>query len=312
MIERGLSEMEVFAESVLTVLAMAVIMLRAVGSGNKQIRKEILGDDETLFFFTFGTSILSASLGLTKSLKTGPCRILQEGGTAGGFLTGRFLLLFVSCGATLVSKGIVLAIGAGHPDFALWSPLVPLATSFLPGLLLSILALGPSLQTLKMFIAHPSLLLLPAVTYFTFSSHCGQSSRIAWSLPWTLANIALSILGYAAFGLASYSLGVTVWPAQCRDQPPLHNLPPDCPLDIYLSSALPTFLLALAASLLFLYPSACCSCSALQLGALRPEDPLTELVIIIESGQERLVEVGRREEAEGRSNMALEEEVTGA
>ena len=46
-------------------------------------------------------------------------------------------------------------------------------------------------------------------------------------------------------------------------------------------------------TLVFIYPSACCSCPALQLGALRPEDPLTEFVLLNEGGEERLVEAGR-------------------
>jgi hypothetical protein len=113
-IEREISEMEVFVESVATVLVMTVIMMTTLGlgpEGNKQ-REEIIGGyysaDQYLFFFSLATSILSASLGLAKSLKTGPCKILQDGGAAGGFLTGRFLLLLLSCGATLVSKGLAL------------------------------------------------------------------------------------------------------------------------------------------------------------------------------------------------------------
>ena len=104
-----------------------------------------------------------------------------------------------------------------------------------------------------------------------------------------------------AFGPASYFMGLE-W---CTNT---------CPLDYYLACTLPVFLLAVVTTLVFLYPCACCSCPALQLGALRPEDPLTELVIITEGGQERLVEVGRRsgqemgKEVLATSNRAPEEE----
>ena len=61
----------------------------------------VIGDmssDKVLFWVTYSTSFLSASLGMAKALKTGPCAILSEEGLLGGVLTPKFLLLLLRQG----------------------------------------------------------------------------------------------------------------------------------------------------------------------------------------------------------------------
>ena len=60
----------------------------------------MIGSDGDFFALTFATSLLTASLGLSKALKTGPCRIFPEG----GILSGRFLLLVCANLTTLLGK----------------------------------------------------------------------------------------------------------------------------------------------------------------------------------------------------------------
>ena len=67
-------------------------------------------DGGTILFITFATSILSASFGLAKSLKLGVCRTMGDGGTLDGLLSPRFLLAVLSCGAALITKGVMLGI----------------------------------------------------------------------------------------------------------------------------------------------------------------------------------------------------------
>ena len=65
-----------------------------------------------MFVVTFSTSVLTASLGIAKFLKTGPCRLLPDQGPVGGHATLGFFLLMVNIATTIVSKGIILpAIG---------------------------------------------------------------------------------------------------------------------------------------------------------------------------------------------------------
>jgi hypothetical protein len=76
----------------------------------------ILGNVPVLFWVTFSLSVVSASLGIAKFLKLGPCRLVPGDGPLGGYCRPSFLLLFISIAAWLVSKGLFLALGMS------WSP----------------------------------------------------------------------------------------------------------------------------------------------------------------------------------------------
>lgn len=66
------------------------------------------GKSSLLFFFTYVTSLLSASLGLAKCLKYGVARPIRPGGSLDGLLTGRFLLAFISSALCLIFKSVCL------------------------------------------------------------------------------------------------------------------------------------------------------------------------------------------------------------
>merc|ERR1711934_953877 len=137
-------------------------------------RRMVMGDDGdfTLFLVSFSTSVLSAGLGLAKCLKVGPCRVLAEGGCLGGLLAPRFLLIFAACLLSLLGKGLALASPFAvplpqHHNFPVIATTV--ATMFLPGLLVGLASCWHR-GILKTLLAHPSILLLPAFTNFTFTS----------------------------------------------------------------------------------------------------------------------------------------------
>ena len=70
-----------------------------------------LGDDSKtayLFLATFITSVLSASLGIAKFLKLGPCRLIPNEGILGGYGSLSFLLLLLNVACTMVAKGLIL------------------------------------------------------------------------------------------------------------------------------------------------------------------------------------------------------------
>ena len=64
--------------------------------------------DKDLFFATFATSVLTATLGIAKFLKTGPCRLVPDHGQLGGHGTLAFLMLMLNIASTIVSKGVIL------------------------------------------------------------------------------------------------------------------------------------------------------------------------------------------------------------
>ena len=66
--------------------------------------KLITGENQTLFAITFSSSILSASLGISKFLLFGPCRIVSSG----GYAQIRFFLIYGNVLFTLLAKGFLL------------------------------------------------------------------------------------------------------------------------------------------------------------------------------------------------------------
>ena len=91
---REASEIEVFAESVLTALVMTFLMVKgktAPGKPGALIVGESYSFDYYMFFFSYSISILTAPLGLAKTLKIGPCRTLP-GPLAEGRAVGKLFV----------------------------------------------------------------------------------------------------------------------------------------------------------------------------------------------------------------------------
>ena len=104
--------MEVFMESVPTTFVMTYIIGRLIAKDNPKVRKALRGEvgssSHILFLTTYLTSIFSAGMGMAKVLKVGPCKVLKEGGLLSGFLTMRFILIFLACLFTLFGKSMFL------------------------------------------------------------------------------------------------------------------------------------------------------------------------------------------------------------
>ena len=310
MLEREMAEMEVFAEAVITLFVMQFLMVKghegelSPGSTGALIVGEKYYDEERqtmytsrdyyLFTASYSISVLTASLGLAKSLKTGPCRTLPQGGALGGYATGRFLLLTIGIGCTLVGKGgpMAWAFQVGSPSCQLLS----LVTMFGPGMLLAIFSMCRYRQSLRDILWHPSLLLLPVFTFFTFraSREDGQV-RVAFSKPnqskimvtfskaYTLANMALSIGGYVLYIAISAAMEDDFY------GPGLPQLPDTTTT---FPGLFPAPVCGLLLTLLYLLLDSCpCSpCSpALQQTVMLPEDPLVEYVRITVGERRELV-----------------------
>ena len=325
--ERELSEMEVFLEAVpvtyiltyqlmtTTVFAVNESQWKDSEMGGRAVRmifgpdwlgsfpKTWLPPNDMLFFLvTYGTSMISASLGMAKALKVGPCRVLGDKGLLRGFLTQRFLLLFFACFFTLVGKAIFLVLvftwavadrGGTSNDFVA-IPIVTFLASTIPGMI-NACFFSWHRGIFKTFLAHPSLLLLPTVTCFTFKSnekfcppdHKGGSEEgedkveIRFSLKATLFNILFTFAGMStnAFIMSQF-------------------FSPPCPANANCSSiflfvlASPVYLLGLLLTGIFLCTTrsssssccttTCCCCSCLpevKFGVYKPAHPLEKFVL---------------------------------
>jgi len=138
---------------------------------------------------------------------------------------------------------------------------------FLPGLLVALLSLCHYKTSYKDILAHPSLLLLPVFSHFTFSfrplccSSKKEQGRVQWSRRCTLANIVLSIMGICLFGY-------------------VYNLLTGPDFSLLL---LTVPIMGVIITLIFCYLDACCSSSCspdIQIGVLKPQDPLTQFVVV--------------------------------
>ena len=69
-----------------------------------------MGQYPKLFIATFSSSILTASLGIAKFMKVGPCRLVPDEGKIGGYGNPCFILLVFDIALTLVSKGSLLFV----------------------------------------------------------------------------------------------------------------------------------------------------------------------------------------------------------
>ena len=299
-LEREMSEMEVFAESVITTLVMTDITAQTwyrnsiesidqsidqfthIETFNEVNFKLIIGEPGTfdyyMYFIGYLTSIISASLGLAKCLTTGPCRTLCEVGSIGGLCIGRVFLLYTSVGGTFVGKALLFGIVHMLPvyeetlyDVPIYgdstNDLLILAFLFIPGLLVSLVSLC-HYNCITIILSHPSLLLMPVFTHYTFSvnNKCcynkGEEAMITFSRNWSLANIVMSALGIVPVIMIKF--------------------------DFLFPFTIP-FIVGIFLTVMHLFlDSCCCVCSTsndLQYAVLKTSDPLREYVVDKDSGR---------------------------
>ena len=205
--ERELSENEVFFEAVPTTFILTYIACRLrnfINSNKSNVRAGVYLDSTLVF--TLFTSIITAGLGMAKALKGGVCKILpSDKGLLGGFLSLRFILIFLASFFTLFSKAGVAS--RGILDTPILENLVLNSISnflivILPGIIIGIIFIRHR-DIFKTFLNHPSLLLLPMFTFFSFSSNSKRSDNakndaspneveICFSVKATIFNILLS------------------------------------------------------------------------------------------------------------------------
>ena len=77
---------------------------------------------DVLFIVTFSLSVLSATFGVAKFIKSGPVRIINNDKCLMGFCSATFILIFLNIAATLVGRGIVISVflESIKKDFESW------------------------------------------------------------------------------------------------------------------------------------------------------------------------------------------------
>ena len=195
--EAEVSLAEVFLEAVPTYFVLIYLSFQgtnlsagAVTRSQTRVRRTKGG---YMFVFAICTSLVTASLGMAKSLKIGVCKILPDKGPLDGLLTVRFILLVIACFLTLVGKAFA---------FVFFWNVFPFSASFFlftfPGLVTGLVFIRHR-AILKTFLNQPSLLLLPVFTFFSFSSNtkscCKREpgsqndTEITFSVKATIVNI---------------------------------------------------------------------------------------------------------------------------
>jgi len=235
--------------------------------------------------------MISASLGMAKALKVGPCRVLGDRGLLRGFLSHRFLLLFFACFFTLVGKAIFLVLvftWVVENDIPIAIPILTFLASTLPGMINACFFCWHR-GILKTFLDHPSFLLLPTFTCFTFKANgkfCppddvdGDEVELRFSSKATLFNILFTLGGMSTIALIMSQF----FPPRCQANA--------CPSSIFLfMTASPVFLLGLLLTGIFLCTTrssstccttccCCCPCSPeVAFGVYKPAHPLEKFVL---------------------------------
>ena len=110
-LHRNIGQQEVCLEAIPTLYVLAFILW------NPEARDIVMCDGfgMELFFVTTSTSLLTAAMGLAKSLLYGPCRILSQEGPLSGQLTVQYLLAVLSCLFSIVAKlALQIQLGGKH------------------------------------------------------------------------------------------------------------------------------------------------------------------------------------------------------
>ena len=300
--QRDAFEGETYLEAIPITAILTFIYLSAIwsddGTAELPVILSLIGSDANLFFAAYVTSLLTASFGLAKALKTGPCRILPEG----RLLSCRFLLLIFATLLTLTEKLSLVHLFITHTVTKSYSILLAFILSFavvlLPGLFIALVSTWHS-KMLKTFLIHPSFFILPIFTFFTFSSSRKRGMEVChlrFSVKASLCNTFLSFLSFATFFAITVALDNSSEPTEDTEQ---------IPWDGWMITLLPGFLL----SLLFICIAkptskhlnlcSCCSSNeaAMDYAVYNPDQPTKEFLLrIADDGSEEVLPADQLQE----------------
>ena len=100
--ESEITSLEAYLEAAPSVFVMFVAFVTTLFDNENE--KGLIGESQILFRTTFLMSLLTSSLGVTKYLLIGPCRIIPNNGLLNGMLTWKFFLTFFTVLFSFASK----------------------------------------------------------------------------------------------------------------------------------------------------------------------------------------------------------------
>ena len=229
---------EPYLEALPSVMAMTAIFMHAsireggigfaYGPSEGYDKVVYGGVGKEIFFFTYGISIVTASLGMTKILLVGPCPILSNKGLLDGLLTWRFFVCFLGVLSSIAARASFVAymmiqvtsfrgrviqrnsrysryhITEGSVNVDLSALVISLIVMFIPNLVFSTICILASagLKGFKIILEYPGLWLLPVVTYYTMgpkqmlccksSTGRNQRKKLAFSKCLTVVNMVMT------------------------------------------------------------------------------------------------------------------------
>ena len=120
---------EPFLESIPQVFILVSIMVRS------DWQREVLDTQDPLFWVTFVTSVITASFGIARFLKNGPCKLVPSDGPLGGFGQFSFLLLMLNIVLSLCAKGCLFALAVDKQKKFHLGVITWLCSAFIPQML---------------------------------------------------------------------------------------------------------------------------------------------------------------------------------
>ena len=259
------------------------------------------GFNNLLFILTFSTSFLAVGVGEVKCLKFGVARIMGEGGSLDGLLTGKFTLSLISCLAGGAFKlGLWIYITFEYNKLGQIFGYV--LTGFFILLTFVTTIQVTNIKSLKIIFTQPHLLLLPMFTFFSFQKENILSFRRSNIRVKISPNLSISnIIIHGIILVHIIDLGIYLSPGFVSVS------------TLVLAIVLPLYIIATLVTLSTLYFhkifSCCCSCwnsPEDYVGVFDPEQPDKQFKL--ENGE--VVEVNDNTEANSQLtevNSSLEE-----
>ena len=108
---------ECFVESIPQTHLTWILVVMMVGN-SPRAENEVLGDTpekSALFFLSFTTSVISASLGMSRLLLNGPSKFVRKTGRLGGYFQWGFVLLILSIMSGIIAKAAWLPFVVNGP-----------------------------------------------------------------------------------------------------------------------------------------------------------------------------------------------------
>ena len=259
--------------------------------------------------------------------------MVAQGGLLGGYLSIRFIIIFLACFFTLSAKTFFTALKGTSVTSVTF--LIVLCSFNLPGLITGTMFTWHH-SLLKTFLRHPSLLLLPMFSFFTFESSANKfcqrkdsdEVQIRFSVKATYFNIIFTLMSIIVLSFIGPKGDL---PLVCKSHYNHSDESRDCSLLLQFAGFPLVFLPGILLTTIFLSWCSCpntCSCTSpsfcffscstnsscfchppLEFGVFKPSSP--HKVFVVDQCSKEVKEVEEIEEDQADSEEREESKITG-